>query len=138
MILCDTGPLLCIVDRTQPKHRAYADAIEQLEKPLITTWACLTEAMHLAKKRGGWRLQKQISAFFLQRAVIIGKIEESDYDRLFSLMEKYKDQPMDLADATLVVTAEKIGETRILTLDSDFWVYRIYDRAAFDVIQVER
>ncbi len=38
MILCDTGVLICLVDRTQPLHKAYINAVGQLEKPLITTW----------------------------------------------------------------------------------------------------
>jgi len=45
MILCDAGVLLCLVDRTQPQHNAYKSVILRLEKPLITTWSCLTEAM---------------------------------------------------------------------------------------------
>ena len=53
-------------------------------------------------------------------------------------MEKYQDQLMDLADATLVMTAEKLGIARILMLDSDFWVYRINDQEAFDVLQVQK
>lgn len=49
-------------------------------------------------------------------------------------MEKYKDTPMDLADASLVVAAETLGLRRIFTLDSDFYVFRINDRDAFEVI----
>jgi predicted nucleic acid-binding protein len=41
---------------------------------------------------------------------------------------------MDLADATLVIAAEKTGIKRILTLDSDFLFYRISDLHSFDVI----
>ncbi len=39
--------------------------------------------------------------------VRLASIEEKDYPRLLSLMEKYKERPMDLADATLVVTADR-------------------------------
>ena len=54
MILCDAGVLLCLVDRTQPQHVAYQNAVMPLAKPLVTTWSCLTEAMYLALHRGGW------------------------------------------------------------------------------------
>ena len=63
-------------------------------------------------------------------------IQSSDYDRLFELMEQYQDRPMDLADATLVLTAEKTGENQILTLDSDFLFYQIANQRSFNVIQV--
>ncbi len=71
MILCDTGVLLCLVDRTQPQHHAYKNIIIQLEKPLITTWSCLTEAMYLALHRGNWQMQKQLSQLLLDKLLII-------------------------------------------------------------------
>lgn len=136
MIMCDTGVLLCLVDRSQPQHSAYIRAIARLEKPLLTTWACITEVMYLAQKQGGWRMQKQIAKFISGNLLTIYEIQRDDYDRLFALMEQYQDRPMDLADATLVLTAEKIGSRQILTLDSDFSFYRIADRESFDLIQV--
>jgi uncharacterized protein len=136
VILCDTGVLLCLVDRSQPQHSACINTIARLEKPLVTTWACLVEAMHLAMRQGGWQMQKQIANFLSRNLLVIYEIQSSDYDRLFGLMEQYQDRPMDLADATLVLAAEKIGENRILTFDSDFLFYRIGDRDSFNIIQM--
>lgn len=70
------------------------------------------------------------------RLVVVCEIQVADYDRLLSLMERYSDRPMDLADATLVWAAERTGYSQILTLDSDFLSYRINDRSSFDIIQV--
>jgi len=53
---------------------------------------------------------------------------------MMSLMEKYRDRPMDLADATLVAAAESLDTTRIITLDSDFFIHRFRDSAAFEVL----
>ncbi len=53
--------------------------------------------------------------------------------RMRSLMEKYRDTPMELADASLVALAEARGLKRIFTLDSDFYVYRIGDLEPFEV-----
>ena len=50
------------------------------------------------------------------------------------LMEKYRDTPMDLADASLVATAETQDLRRVFTLDSDFQVYRINDQDPFEVV----
>ncbi len=50
------------------------------------------------------------------------------------LMEKYRDLPMDLADASLVATAEAMNLRQILTIDSDFHVYRIHGKDAFEVL----
>ncbi|MEB3248031.1 MAG: PIN domain-containing protein [Merismopediaceae bacterium] len=134
MILCDTGVLLCLVDQSQPQHSEYIALVKQLEKPLITTWVCMGEAMYLALHRGGWPMQKQLAKMLLLNLLTIGEIDDENYPRLFALMEKYQDRPMDLADATLVLIAEKQREKRILTLDSDFLFYRILDKNNFQVI----
>jgi uncharacterized protein len=49
-------------------------------------------------------------------------------------MQKYRDLPMDFADATLVALAERIGSKRIFTIDSDFLLYRWQDKHAFELI----
>ena len=49
-------------------------------------------------------------------------------------MEQYRDTPMDLADASLVAAAEARNLTRIFTLDSDFYVYRINNTGMFEVV----
>jgi predicted nucleic acid-binding protein len=136
MILCDAGVLFCLVDRTQPQYVAYQNAVMRLAKPLLTTWSCLTEAMYLSLHRGGWMMQKQLGQILLDQLLTIYHIQEGDYSRLLELMEQYRARPMDLADAILVLTAEKTGYRQILTLDSDFLFYRIGNRDTFDIIQV--
>ncbi|MEM6256370.1 MAG: nucleic acid-binding protein [Cyanobacteria bacterium P01_D01_bin.156] len=137
MILCDAGVLLCLVDRTQPQHKAYRNAVITLASPLLTTWSCLTEAMYLALHRGGWKMQKQLGQLLLDKLLVNYEIQEGDYKRLFELMEKYQDRPMDLADASLVLAAEQTGARQILTLDSDFLFYRIGNQDTFDIIPVQ-
>ena len=41
---------------------------------------------------------------------------------------------MDLADASLVATAEMLHQRQIFTLDGDFYIYRFWDNSSFDVI----
>lgn len=137
MILCDAGVLLCLVDRTQPQHKACRNAVMQLASPLLTTWSCLTEAMYLSLHRGGWKMQKQLGQLLLDKLLVTYEIQGDDYTRLFELMEKYQDRPMDLADASLVLAAERTGDRQILTLDSDFLFYRIQNQDTFDIIPLQ-
>lgn len=51
-----------------------------------------------------------------------------------NLMKKYQDTPMDLADASLVALAEHGKMKRIFTVDSDFYIYRLSDGSALEVI----
>lgn len=136
MILCDTAPLFCLVDKSQPRHLAVKTFIQNNQTSLITTCACFTEAMYLSLQRGGWLMQKQLSKLVLDQYLILHSLEISDYPRLFALMEKYQDRPMDFADATLVVTSEKLKIKNILTFDSDFFFYLINDKDAFNVINL--
>jgi len=80
-------------------------------------------------------MQKQLGKLLLDQLLRVYEIQEGDYHRLLELMERYQDRPMDLADASLVLAAEKTGFRRILTLDSDFLFYRIKDQDTFDVVQ---
>jgi predicted nucleic acid-binding protein len=58
-------------------------------------------------------------------ALTLAPLDEGDAPRMRELMEKYRDVPMDLADAALVRAAEREDLTRILTLDRrHFSVYR--------------
>lgn len=66
-------------------------------------------------------------------ALVIHLSTEEETERMQALMEQYKDTPMDLADASLVALAEVLAVRRIFTLDSDFHVYRIHGKDAFEV-----
>lgn len=69
-----------------------------------------------------------------QKVLLIYEIEQSSCERLFSLMTQYKDRPMDLADASLVLVAEQTDERQILTLDTDFLFYRIRGKETFEIV----
>ncbi len=62
------------------------------------------------------------------------QLEPADLARIKALMQKYRDRPMDFADAALVCAAERERLTRILTFDSDFEVYRLARRARFTLL----
>ncbi len=51
-------------------------------------------------------------------------LDDEAISRMIVLMQKYHDTPMDLADASLIAVAERLGLKRIFTLDSDFRIYR--------------
>lgn len=81
-------------------------------------------------------MQKKLGQLLTNGLLNIYDIQPADYSRLLQLMEKYQDLPMDLADATLVLTAENTRLNQIFTLDSDFLIYRIHGRQTFEIIAV--
>lgn len=99
----------------------------------MTTWAAFAEAMSLLGS-GGWRAQSALWDRIADGSLAIAGDESIDLRRVRRLMEQYSDLPMDLADATLVALAERLGSPRVFTLDSDFRVYRFKGRRAFDLV----
>ena len=137
MTLCDSGFLICLAEPKEPKSDDCKRLVSDIKGPLTTTWPCIAESMYsLGRRGGGWRKQKFVAELILNGFLIIYETEKPDYSRLFSLMEQYQDVPMDLADASLVYTAERTGDPQILTFDSDFFFYRINNRDSFDVLEV--
>ncbi len=144
MTLTDTGPLVALLDKRQQLHQRCRDIFQSASLPLVTTWPCFTEAMYFAQREGGHGFQRLLWAFVNDGVLRIYDPENADdadnaapdfLGRIESLMEQYRDLPMDMADASLVATAERLNTRKIFTLDKrDFLVYRTADGGSFDII----
>ena len=133
-MLCDAGPLVAIIDRSDKNHQRCVAALSTLRSPLLTTWPCFTEAMYLLGRYGGQRAQEELWSYLEDGVVTFHVSVESEQRRMRALMQKYRDTPMDLADASLVAAAEFLNEFRIFTTDADFLVYRISGATPFEVL----
>jgi predicted nucleic acid-binding protein len=132
MILTDAGPLIAIFDRGEEHHDACVRCLAELTGPMVTTWPAFTEAMYMLGEAGGWTVQDALWALVEQGDVEIAGQGPEHHARMRALMDKFQDRPMDLADASLVVLAEKRGLRDIFTLDhADFHVYRLNRRQTF-------
>lgn len=134
MTLCDTGPLVSLVNARDKNHQVCVRALAQLSRPLLTTWPCFAEAMHLCYRNGGFPAQRALWQFVQNGVLQFHNSSDAEIARMQELMEQYRDTPMDLADASLVCAAETRGLTRIFTLDSDFYVYRLENGAALQIV----
>jgi predicted nucleic acid-binding protein len=90
--------------------------------------------MYLLGDRAGWRGQERLWRLALRGDLELAPLEPELWQRSRDLMEKYADLPMDLADATLVATAEARNLSRVFTLDSDFRVYRLKGKGVFETL----
>ena len=96
-------------------------------------WPALTEAMYLLGE--SWPAQKALWSRVETAALLLATLDEGDAPRMRELMEKYRDLPMDLADAALVRVAEREGLTDIFTLDRrHFLIYRPGRRRRFAIV----
>ena len=132
MILTDVGPLVALMDRGEPDHGACVACLARLTGPMLTTWPAFTEAMYLLGEAGGWRAQEALWRIPQRGDLEIAPQGAEHHARIQALMQKYRDHPMDLADASLVCLAEERGFRDIFTLDQrDFHTYRIHGRQTF-------
>lgn len=130
--IIDTGPLVAAF-RQKQDHDPYTpwatQLIRSLPYPLFTCDAVLTEAAHFLRSPA-----KLLAA--MKRGLLVSRFDtQIAASRLLELSEKYKDQPMDFADACLVCMSEQTKDCMVVTIDrSDFSVYRRHGRDPIPVI----
>lgn len=121
----DSGPLIALFDRDDSHHALVVKFLADHPRlRLLTTWAVLNETSALL----AGRVSKQAEIDFLQwveRGALHVVAQDSTVPpRIRSLIAKYRDLPLDFADATVAVLAEQVGIEQALTLDRDFEIYR--------------
>ena len=134
MTPCDASPLIALINRGDNNHQRCVEILPSLIAPLITTCACFTEAMYLLGQYGGWLAQQELWGYLTDDILVIHHHTSDELSRMKSLMEQYRDVPMDLADASLVTMAEVLEQRQIFTLDSDFYIYRLWGNQSFEVL----
>jgi predicted nucleic acid-binding protein len=132
-LLLDTGAFVALVDRDEKRHDDCVAALEKWTGPVVSTEAVLTETLYLVGPT--WRAQKTCLEFILRGAFQLIPSSAKSLQRVAVLMERYRNVPMDFADATLVVLGEELETDRIFTLDRrGFSTYRMNRNRAFQII----
>lgn len=130
--LIDTGAILALLDRNDSWHRSCVEAFQGLPLPLATSAAVLAEVFHLLDGPHEFAPAWQ---FLRSGAVTVLAIGDEDLSDLETLMARYKDCPMDFADATLVHLARREDLVTIFTIDhNDFETYRIEGKRRFRIV----
>jgi uncharacterized protein len=134
--LADTGAILALVDRNDRWHQRCASSFSSLPLPLATSAAVITELFHLLGPRFD---QAAVWQFLQSDVVTVLSIGDADLPDLETLMLRYRDRPMDFADATLVHLAKREGLSTVFTIDhDDFETYRIEGKRAFHIVPSRR
>ena len=131
-VLIDAGPLYALINRRERYHSWVTEQAAQLDPPLHTCEAVLSEAHFLLNRVHG-------GGTVLNRMVEAGRIAVSfsyaeHIERVGELMSGYANVPMSFADACLVRMAESRPAVRIFTTDEDFRIYRKHRREPLDLL----
>jgi uncharacterized protein len=123
-VLVDSGYLVALLNRNDQYREWAAAQAARLTYPWITCEAALSEAFYLLGHRGAPKL-----AELLRRGLALPQFNlESELQSVLSLVNKYSNVPMSLADACLVRMTEVYADPILLTTDNDFLVYRRHSR----------
>jgi uncharacterized protein len=130
--IVDIGPLVAFFDRAEQHHRWVVERIEELEAPLLVCEAVLAEAMYLLARYA--KAQDAMLELVENGALSVSFRIDEHIGALRKLLQKYRDTPMSVADACIVRMSEIYDRHAVLTLDSDFSVYRKHGRGSIALI----
>ena len=123
-ILIDTGPLVAFINRKDRFHDWSDALLTSLSYPLLTCESVITESCFLLSGIHGGEsaVMTMVGNGYLKIAFsLINYANDID-----ALMTQYRSVPMSLADACLVKMAELNRNSTVVTMDSDFEIYRIH------------
>lgn len=121
-VIVDTGPLVAAINRRDAFHTWTRDMLAQIEAPMLTCESVISEACFLLRYHSAG--VQTVLRWLETGAVSIPFRLDEEGRRIRKMMSAYADVPMSLADACLVRMSEKIENSSVFTLDSDFQIYR--------------
>ena len=121
-VIIDAGPLVALINARDTYHAWTVEQLKQASGPLLTCEAALSEAVFLLRTiPGGF---SQIVGMLRSGGLKCNFCLSDEIVPVCDLLRKYADVPMSLADACLVRMSELFPKHRVMSLDSDFHVYR--------------
>ena len=131
-IIVDAGPLIALFDKDDKYHNSVLKFLKTFDGQLITSWPVITEVTHLLSFNVN--VQIDFLEWLKREAVTIVNLENIHLERIIQLSKKYSDVPMDLADSSLIVIAELTNITDIITIDSDYYIYKTKNKKSLNNI----
>ena len=137
-VVVDSGFLIGLFDETDPLHPRCRGFLRDYRGRFLTTEAVVTEALALLSHAQQLRCLSWMGDA-AQAGLLVVEREPVDFRAVEKLARKYADQPMDFADASVVLLAGRSGVREVLTADRrDFAIYRMPGRTRFiDVLSGE-
>ncbi len=131
-VLLDTGPLVAWLAEDEQHHKWTVDQFKRLDGALITCEPVISEAWFLLRNQA--RHLARLRAMLADGVFDLSFHLEDEATAVSRMMERFHDVPMSLADACLVRLSELNPKLPLLTLDSDFKIYRRHSRQLIPVL----
>lgn len=128
-VLVDAGPLVAYYNAGDAWHHPIREFLESFTGQLFTTSPVMTEALYLLQS--SYKVQNELLIDVSRGLYQVVDLLPQDFSKVAELNSKYSDLPADFADLSLIVISERLQVQEIVTLDSDFEVYRQFGRKRF-------
>lgn len=124
-VAADSGPLLALFNRGDAWNGRVLAWIEaNPDARLFTTWPVVTEVCALLSKRVSEVSALNFLAWIERGGLVLDSPAPASFHDVLTISQKYKNVPFDFADASVAELAARYGLTDVLTIDSDFDIYR--------------
>jgi len=131
-VIVDTGPIVALLNASDKHHKWTRAALDDVEAPMATCEPVLSEACFLLHRINGG--QDAVLELVARGIVTVTFTLATELTAVRKLMERYSSVPMSLADACLVRMSELEPRATLISLDSDFKIYRRNRRQAIPVL----
>ena len=138
MILLDTSGLLAAIDAGQADHAAAANALREARPPLLLSPFVLAELDYLLATRVSSAAEADLLQEVADGAYQLEPFDRLDVEQALEVIRRYEDIELGLADASIVVLANRHHTSAVLTLDErHFRTVRWNDNQAFRLLPAD-
>ena len=116
-LLIDAGGLYAQANADEPRHAAVAQVLREERQTIVTTELAVAEADYLILDRLGVDVELAFLDDLVAGTFVVDCLVRDELQLARRLVERYRDLRIGLADASLVVLAQRYASTRILTFD---------------------
>jgi uncharacterized protein len=117
VIIADTSGLLALFNRAEPEHAEVRDLVAGFDAPMVVSPYVVAEIDYLVATRVGVAAELEVLDELGGGAYVLPDIGREDLARAVDVLKKYRDQEIGIADASIVLLAERYATRRLLTLD---------------------
>ena len=134
-MIVDTSALLAFFDIDEPDHAAVTAVLDAATEPLVVSPYVVAELDYLVASRLGVSAELAVLRELAGGAWDLAAFGAEDLAKAHSVVERYADQSIGLADASTVILAARYQTRTVITLDRrHFGVLRPIDGGKFDIL----
>jgi uncharacterized protein len=117
VIICDTGPLVALLNKAEQRPCGMCQVVRYVPRRLVVPGPVLTEVCYMAESRFGSETEARFLDSLAAGEFELESVTPADLRRMAGLVRMYADFPLGAADASVVAIVERLGATRVATLD---------------------